>query len=200
MERWRKLHGRRVNSSPKYEDTELTSAQAGPRGENTQKRGERTSYAVRKGSESGRPASKAIPQKATPREDSDQKTDQGARKTECQVLYTYGTFEHSSPTISPRQIEPYECESFKQRQYVEFLVANSTNWCALTNLDVVKNKRNEKAAKFSVPLPKVRGIAEEEMFKVVKTGKKTAKKGGYFNLLLPTALKLTKLRMEAHNH
>jgi hypothetical protein len=30
---------------------------------------------------------------------------------------------------------------------------------------------------FSVPLPKVRGIAEEEMFKVVKTGKKTAKKG-----------------------
>lgn len=41
----------------------------------------------------------------------------------------------------------------------------------------VKNKRNEKAAKFSVPLPKVRGIAEEEAFKVVKTGKKTAKKG-----------------------
>jgi hypothetical protein len=28
-----------------------------------------------------------------------------------------------------------------------------------------------------VPLPKVRGIAEDEMFKVVKTGKKTAKKG-----------------------
>jgi ribosomal protein S8E len=42
---------------------------------------------------------------------------------------------------------------------------------------LVKNKRNEKAAKYSVPLPKVRGIAEEEMFKVVKTGKKTAKKG-----------------------
>jgi len=41
----------------------------------------------------------------------------------------------------------------------------------------IKQKRAEKAAKFSVPLPKVRGIAEEEMFKVVKTGKKTAKKG-----------------------
>ncbi len=40
----------------------------------------------------------------------------------------------------------------------------------------VKNKRKEQAAKFSVPLPKVRGINEEEMFKVVKTGKKTAKK------------------------
>ena len=41
----------------------------------------------------------------------------------------------------------------------------------------IKNKRAEKAAQFSVPLPKVRGIAEEEMFKVVTTGKKTQKKG-----------------------
>ncbi|RKU41165.1 Ribosome bioproteinsis protein [Coniochaeta pulveracea] len=40
----------------------------------------------------------------------------------------------------------------------------------------IKNKRAEKAAKFAVPLPKVRGIAEEEMFKVVKTGKKINKK------------------------
>lgn len=50
-----------------------------------------------------------------------------------------------------------------------------TNAKALSS--AIKNKRAEKAAKFSVPLPKVRGIAEEEMFKVVKTGKKTAKKG-----------------------
>ncbi|KAL8893448.1 MAG: hypothetical protein Q9192_005255, partial [Flavoplaca navasiana] len=41
----------------------------------------------------------------------------------------------------------------------------------------IKNKRAEKAAKFSVPLPKVKGISEEEMFKVVKTGNNTAKKG-----------------------
>ena len=40
----------------------------------------------------------------------------------------------------------------------------------------IKSKRAEKAAQFSVPLPKVRGIAEEEMFKVVTTGKKTGKK------------------------
>jgi hypothetical protein len=45
MERWRKLHGRRVcltllDPAPKYEDIELTSAQAGLRGKNTQKRGE----------------------------------------------------------------------------------------------------------------------------------------------------------------
>lgn len=50
----------------------------------------------------------------------------------------------------------------------------------------IKNKRAEKAAKFSVPLPKVRGIAEEEMFKVVKTGKKTAKKGWKRMITKPT--------------
>jgi hypothetical protein len=37
-----------------------------------------------------------------------------------------------------------------------------------------------------VPLPKVRGIAEEEMFKVVKTGKKTAKKGWKRMITKPT--------------
>ncbi|KAL1974478.1 hypothetical protein VTN31DRAFT_4682 [Thermomyces dupontii] len=41
----------------------------------------------------------------------------------------------------------------------------------------IKEKRAEKAAKFSVPLPKVRGISEEEMFKVVHTGKR--KKGAW---------------------
>ncbi|CAI0647545.1 unnamed protein product, partial [Colletotrichum noveboracense] len=40
----------------------------------------------------------------------------------------------------------------------------------------IKNKRAEKAARFAVPLPKVRGISEEEMFKVIGTGKKTHQK------------------------
>lgn len=39
----------------------------------------------------------------------------------------------------------------------------------------IKQKRLEKADKFSVPLPKVRGISEEEMFKVLKTGKRQNK-------------------------
>ncbi|KAF8135487.1 ribosomal protein S8e/ribosomal biogenesis NSA2 [Boletus edulis] len=39
----------------------------------------------------------------------------------------------------------------------------------------IKQKRKDKAAKYSVPLPKVRGIAEDEMFKVVKTGKNKSK-------------------------
>jgi len=39
----------------------------------------------------------------------------------------------------------------------------------------IKQKRKDKAAKYAVPLPKVRGIAEDEMFKVVKTGKSKSK-------------------------
>jgi len=62
--------------------------------------------------------------------------------------------------------------------------SNPTNAKALSSS--IKNKRKEKAAKFSVPLPKVRGIAEEEMFKVVKTGKKTNKKGWKRMITKPT--------------
>ena len=50
----------------------------------------------------------------------------------------------------------------------------------------IKNKRSEKAAKFAVPLPKVKGISEEEMFKAVKTGKKTQKKSWKRMITKPT--------------
>ena len=39
----------------------------------------------------------------------------------------------------------------------------------------LKQRRKDKAARFAVPLPRVRGIAEDEMFKVVKTGKSKSK-------------------------
>lgn len=39
----------------------------------------------------------------------------------------------------------------------------------------IKQKRLEKADKFSVPLPKVRGISEDEMFKALKSGKRENK-------------------------
>ncbi|KAJ1657526.1 Ribosome biogenesis protein [Dispira simplex] len=41
--------------------------------------------------------------------------------------------------------------------------------------NMIKQKRKEKAGKWTVPLPKVRGIAEDEMFKVLKTGKRQSK-------------------------
>jgi hypothetical protein len=39
----------------------------------------------------------------------------------------------------------------------------------------IKQKRKEKAGKWSVPLPKVRGIPEDEMFRTVTTGKRHSK-------------------------
>jgi len=41
--------------------------------------------------------------------------------------------------------------------------------------NMIKQKRKEKAGKWSVPLPKVRGVEEAEVFKVLKTGKKQSK-------------------------
>ena len=61
---------------------------------------------------------------------------------------------------------------------------NPSNAKALSS--AIKNKRSEKAAKYSVPLPKVRGISEEEMFKAVSTGKKTAKKSWKRMITKPT--------------
>eukprot|EP01125_Pyxidicula_operculata_P021146 TRINITY_DN8043_c0_g1_i1.p1 TRINITY_DN8043_c0_g1~~TRINITY_DN8043_c0_g1_i1.p1 ORF type:complete len:261 (+),score=59.57 TRINITY_DN8043_c0_g1_i1:53-835(+) len=39
----------------------------------------------------------------------------------------------------------------------------------------VKQKRQERAGKYAVPLPKVRPISEDEMFKVIKSGKRQKK-------------------------
>ena len=39
----------------------------------------------------------------------------------------------------------------------------------------LKQKRKEKAGKWSVPLPRVKPISEDEMFRVVKTGKRKKK-------------------------
>lgn len=86
----------------------------------------------------------------------------------------------------------------------QYLLDRSQPTNAKSLSSAIKNKRNEKvrhrwvsgllgladevlqAAKFSVPLPKVKGISEEEMFKVVKTGKKTAKKGWKRMITKPT--------------
>ncbi|TAQ86555.1 hypothetical protein B7494_g5115 [Chlorociboria aeruginascens] len=62
--------------------------------------------------------------------------------------------------------------------------SNPTSAKALSS--AIKQKRAEKAARFSVPLPKVKGISEQEMFKVVTTGKKTAKKSWKRMITKPT--------------
>lgn len=58
----------------------------------------------------------------------------------------------------------------------QYLLDRSAEKNAKALSSAIKQKRNEKAARFSVPLPKVKGISEEEIFSVVKTGKKIAKK------------------------
>ncbi len=41
----------------------------------------------------------------------------------------------------------------------------------------IRKRDFEKTVKYSVPLPKVKGISEEEMFKVIKTGSKNPNLG-----------------------
>eukprot|EP01104_Vermistella_antarctica_P019607 TRINITY_DN7766_c0_g1_i1.p1 TRINITY_DN7766_c0_g1~~TRINITY_DN7766_c0_g1_i1.p1 ORF type:complete len:262 (-),score=81.06 TRINITY_DN7766_c0_g1_i1:41-826(-) len=41
--------------------------------------------------------------------------------------------------------------------------------------NMIKQKRKEKAGKWDVPIPKVRPVAEDEMFKVYRTGKRRKK-------------------------
>jgi ribosome biogenesis protein NSA2 len=68
----------------------------------------------------------------------------------------------------------------------EYLLDRSNATSAKAISSQIKQKRAEKAARFSVPLPKVRGISEEEVFKVVKTGKKTHKKAWKRMVAKPT--------------
>lgn len=46
----------------------------------------------------------------------------------------------------------------------QYLLDRSSEQQAKALSSAIKNKRNEKAARFSVPIPKVKGISEEEMF------------------------------------
>lgn len=93
-----------------------------------------------------------------------------------------------------KQIRAHEERNVKSNEAAEpsttplpaYLLDRSQEQNAKALSSAIKNKRNEKAAKFSVPLPKVRGISEEEMFKVVKTGKKTAKKSWKRMITKPT--------------
>lgn len=78
--------------------------------------------------------------------------------------------EERNVKAAPEESEPGEAVP-------AYLLDRSNPQSAKALSSAIKNKRAEKAARFSVPLPKVRGISEEEMFKVVNTGKKTKKKG-----------------------
>ena len=74
-----------------------------------------------------------------------------------------------------RNVKQKVADSGPQGAVPAYLLDREQEKSAKMLSNMVKQKRKEKAVKFSVPLPKVRGIAEDEMFKVVKTGKKNQK-------------------------
>ncbi|KAI9647311.1 hypothetical protein NHQ30_003696 [Ciborinia camelliae] len=149
MERWRKLHGRRLDHE-----------------ERTRKK------AAREGHKASDDAQKLTGLRA-------KLYQQKRRHEKIQMKKQIKAHEERNVKSSA----PSEPSSTPLPQYL-LDRSNPTNAKALSS--AIKNKRAEKAAKFSVPLPKVRGIAEEEMFKVVKTGKKTAKKSWKRMITKPT--------------
>lgn len=75
-----------------------------------------------------------------------------------------------------KNVKSSEPATDNQTPIPQYLLDRSNQINAKALSSAIKNKRAEKTAKFSVPLPRVKGISEEEMFSVLKTGKKTSKK------------------------
>ncbi|KAL9576579.1 MAG: hypothetical protein Q9212_006983, partial [Teloschistes hypoglaucus] len=92
---------------------------------------------------------------------------------------------HEEKNLKTTTSTPQEPSSTPLPQYLLDRTNPQTNH-AKTLSTAIKSKRAEKAAKYSVPLPRVKGISEEEMFRAVKTGKKTAKKSWKRLITKPT--------------
>lgn len=56
-----------------------------------------------------------------------------------------------------------------------YLMDREGNSRAKVLSNTVKQKRKEKAGKWDVPVPKVRPVADDEMFKVLRSGKRKSK-------------------------
>nr|XP_016499775.1 PREDICTED: ribosome biogenesis protein NSA2 homolog [Nicotiana tabacum] len=56
-----------------------------------------------------------------------------------------------------------------------YLMDRETTTRAKILSNTIKQKRKEKAGKWEVPLPKVRPVAEDEMFRVIRSGKRKTK-------------------------
>jgi len=148
MERWRKLHGRRLDHE-----------------ERTRKRAAREGHKASQDAQNLRGLRAKLHQQKRHKEKIQMK--KAIKAHEERNVKTADEKEPSTP------LPPYLLDR-----------TNPANAKALSS--AIKNKRAEKAAKFDVPLPKVRGISEEEMFKVVKTGKKTHKKSWKRMITQPT--------------
>lgn len=74
-------------------------------------------------------------------------------------------------THDERNVKQKDNESKPDGALPTFLLDREGQKDAKAMSSAIKQKRKDKAAKYAVPLPKVRGVAEEEVFKVMRTGK-----------------------------
>lgn len=71
-----------------------------------------------------------------------------------------------------KQTKVKEDDSVKSGAVPHYLLDRQEVSRAKVLSNMVKQKRKEKAGKWNVPLPKVKPISDDEMFAVVKTGKR----------------------------
>lgn len=74
-----------------------------------------------------------------------------------------------------RNVKQKDASNVQEGALPTFLLDREGQRDAKAMSSAIKQKRKEKAAKYAVPLPKVRGIAEDEIFKVMRTGKSKKK-------------------------
>jgi ribosome biogenesis protein NSA2 len=66
-------------------------------------------------------------------------------------------------------------EPLKEGAIPQYLMERNETSRAKVLSNMIKQKRKEKAGKWNVPLPRVRPIADDEMLKVIRTGKRKKK-------------------------
>uniref|UniRef100_A0A0B6YW50 Ribosome biogenesis protein NSA2 homolog n=1 Tax=Arion vulgaris TaxID=1028688 RepID=A0A0B6YW50_9EUPU len=91
----------------------------------------------------------------------------------------YNKKRHSEKIQMKKTIKMHEERKTKQKSAdndskygnPSYLLERETQIRAKILSNTIKQKRKEKAGKWDVPIPKVRGVSDAEVFKVVKTGK-----------------------------
>jgi ribosome biogenesis protein NSA2 len=74
-----------------------------------------------------------------------------------------------------KQAKQSESDAVKDGAVPAYLLERQNVSRAKVLSNSVKQKRKERAGKWTVPLPKVKPISEDEMFKVIRTGKRQKK-------------------------
>lgn len=89
---------------------------------------------------------------------------------------------HSEKVQLKKTIRAHQQKDVKKRDEIvhdgaipAYLLDRTNEKRAKVLSNMIKEKRKEKAGKWSVPIPTVKGVAEDEIFKVIRTGKRKTK-------------------------